>query len=188
MKVPDLNKLLEDQLKDLFSAENQLIKALPKMAKAASTPELREAITAHLEETRNQVERLNEIGKQLGAKLSGKKCVAMEGLIEEGSEALEMDAPDAILDLAIIAAAQKVEHYEISAYGTARTLAEQCGEDAVAELLNETLEEESAADEKLTGVAQDSVYPNATAEEGEDDEEEETPKRTRRASAAGRGR
>jgi ferritin-like metal-binding protein YciE len=171
MKLPSLCELLTDQLKDLYSAENQLVKALPKMAKAASDETLQEAIESHLEETKGQVERLNRIGKSLGITLAGKKCAAMEGLLEEGKEVLEAEGPDAILDLAIIAAAQRVEHYEISAYGSARTLAEHLGHKDVVRLLQETLDEESAADEKLTGVAMDNILPNA--DEGEDEDEEE---------------
>ena len=164
MKIPSIEKLLEDQLKDLYSAENQLVKALPKLAKAASADGLKEAITAHLEETRRQVERLEEIAKLTGFKLTGKKCVAMEGLIEEGKEIMEADGPAALIDLALIAGAQKVEHYEISAYGSARALAEELGHSDVAALLQETLDEESAADEKLTGIALDEVMPSAESE------------------------
>ena len=119
MKLASLDRLLEDQLKDLYSAENQLVKALPKMAKRASSGGLKEAITSHLEETKQHVERLDRIGQTLGVKLSGKKCKAMEGLIEEGAEALESDGPGPVIDAALIAAAQRVEHYEIAAYGTA---------------------------------------------------------------------
>jgi ferritin-like metal-binding protein YciE len=168
MKLSSLDELLADQLKDLYSAETQLVKALPKMAKAASDETLREAIESHLEETKGQVERLNRIGKTLGTTLSGKKCAAMEGLVEEGKEVLEADGPGPILDLAMIAAAQRVEHYEISAYGSARTLAEHLGHDDVARLLQETLDEESAADEKLTGIATDTILPSAGDEEEED--------------------
>jgi ferritin-like metal-binding protein YciE len=173
MKVSSLTDLLHDQLKDLYSAENQLVKALPKMAKAATDENLRGAIEQHLTETKGQVERLTRISKELGVTLNGKKCVAMEGLIEEGKEALELDAPDPMLDLAIIGAAQKVEHYEMSAYGTARALAEHLGHTEIAALLQETLDEESAANEKLTGVTQESVLPNADEYDTDDDEEEE---------------
>ena len=168
MKIPSIEKLLEDQLKDLYNAENQLVKALPKMAKAASSDGLREAFTSHLEETRGQVKRLDRIGKLLGIKLSGKKCVGMEGLIEEGKEIIEADGQEGVLDLGLIAGAQKVEHYEISAYGSARALAEQLGQSEVAALLQETLDEESAADEKLTGIAMEEVMPTAEAGEAEE--------------------
>jgi len=164
MKIPSLEALLKDQLKDLYSAENQLVKALPKMAKAASDRTLQKAIKSHLQETKGQVARLNRIGKSLGYALTGKKCAAMEGLIEEGKEALEIDGPDAILDLAIISAAQRVEHYEISAYGSARELADHLGHPDVVDLLQATLDEESAANEKLTQVATEGVFPAADEE------------------------
>jgi len=193
MKVPTLDKLLEDQLKDIHSAESQLLKALPKMAKAASTPALKAALTAHLEETRGQVERLTRVGEHLGiAKLTGKKCAAMEGLIEEGKEALEMEAPPAILDLAIIAAAQRVEHYEMAAYGTARAIAEHLGHGEVVKLLQETLDQESAADEKLTAVASDAVFPSIKegpedeVEDDEDEDEKPAPKKKATPTKAAR--
>ena len=163
MRLPTIAKLLEDQLKDLHSAETQLVKALPKMAKKASTKGLKEAITSHLEETKGHVERLDQIGENLGVKLTGKKCKAMEGLIAEGAEILEADGPGPVIDAAIIAAAQRVEHYEISAYGTARTLAAQLEHDDAVELLQETLTEESAADEKLTSISEEEVLPAATS-------------------------
>jgi len=167
MKLSTLAELLHDQLKDLYSAESQLIKALPKMAKSASSASLRTAITNHLEETRGQLERLQTIGDNLGLKLTGKKCQAMEGLIEEGKEVIDSDGADPVLDLALIAAAQRVEHYEISAYGSARALAEQMGQDEVVRLLQATLDEESAADEKLTRIAEEDLFPQAR--EGEED-------------------
>ena len=163
MKMPTLAKLLEDQLKDLYSAENQLVKALPKMAKKASSKGLKEAFTSHLEETKNQVERLDEIGQSLDIKLSGKKCKAMEGLVEEGAEVLEAEGPGPVIDSALIAAAQRVEHYEISAYGSARALAEELGHNNVAELLQATLDEESAADEKLGALSEDEILPTASS-------------------------
>ena len=170
--------------KTSYSAETRLVKALPKMAKAASDETLREAIESHLEETKGHVERLNRIAKTLGSTLSGKRMSGMEGLLEEGKEVLDADGPGPILDLAMIAAAQRVEHYEISAYGTARTLAEELGRDDAARLLQETLDEESAADEKLTGIATDTILPSASngEEEEDEDEEEEAPK-----SNGGRG-
>ena len=184
MKLTTLEKMLEDQLKDLYSAEAQLIKALPKMAKSASTDSLREAIENHLEETQVQYERLDQIGEIMGAKLSGKKCKAMEGLIEEGKEVLEAEGDPAILDAAIIAAAQKVEHYEIGSYGTARTLAEELGMDDVAKLLQETLDEEGAADEKLTSIAVDEIYPQLLAEQKSDDEPKASNGRGRKRQMA----
>lgn len=165
MQLPTLAKLLEDQLKDLYSAENQLTKALPKLAKKASADGLKQAILSHLAETKQQVERLNSIGESLGIKLSGKKCKAMEGLVEEGSEVLDAEGPGPIVDSALIAAAQRVEHYEISAYGTARMLADHLGHTDVVDLLQETLDEESAADEKLSVISLEEILPNAGTEE-----------------------
>jgi len=169
MNLPTLEKLFEEQLKDIYNAESQIVKALPKLAKKASSSELKGALTSHLQETKHQVERLGQIAEGLGRKLTGKKCKAMEGLIEEGAEVLEAEGPGPVIDAAIIAAAQRVEHYEIAAYGTARALAEQLGHDEFAELLQETLDEESAADEKLSAIAQDEVLVAAGAV-GEDEE------------------
>ena len=159
-----LDELLQDELKDLYSAENQIIKALPRMAKGASSPELKRAFERHLEETRRQVDRLNQIGEMLELKLTGKKCKGMEGLIEEGKEIMEeLDDEDAI-DAGLIGAAQKVEHYEIAAYGTARTHAEMLGYTRVAKLLQQTLNEEGATDKKLTALAESVVnYEAANA-------------------------
>lgn len=159
MKMNTIECLLEDQLKDLYSAEGQLIKALPKIIQAASTPELKQTLENHLQETQEQFKRLERIGELLDLKLKGKKCKAMEGLIEESKEVFEMTAPDSIIDAAIISSAQRIEHYEISGYGTARALAEHLGHSEVATLLNDTLDEESQADEKLTAVCQQFVLP-----------------------------
>jgi len=120
MKLNGLRELFLDELKDLYSAESQLVKALPKMAKSATSEQLQAAFSDHLEQTREHVNRLEQIGENLGVKLSGKKCKAMEGLIKEGKEVIDSDGADDIIDLALIAAAQRVEHYEISAYGSAR--------------------------------------------------------------------
>jgi ferritin-like metal-binding protein YciE len=152
-KISSPRDLMVEELKDLFSAENQLIKALPKMAKAATSEELRTAFETHLEETKEHSARLEKIGKKLGESMKGKKCKAMEGLVEEGKEIMEEDAEPALLDLALIGAAQKVEHYEIAGYGTARTLAEIAGEPDVAEILQETLDEEGKTDKLLTEIA-----------------------------------
>jgi ferritin-like metal-binding protein YciE len=186
MKLTTLEKLLEDQLKDLYSAEGQILKALPKMAKTASNAALREGIEQHIEETKGQVERLQQIAEIMGIKISGKKCKGLEGLIEEGKEVLEADGDDAIIDAAIIAACQKVEHYEIGSYGTARTLAQQLGQDEVAELLQETLEEEAATDEKLTELAESEIYPSLMEEQKEEGMEEEEEEMA--ASSRGRRR
>lgn len=169
MKIESLEKLFIDELKDIYSAESQLLKALPKMAKAASSQTLRDAFTKHLEETKGQKERLDKIGEQLGVRLTGKKCAAMEGLIEEGKEILEADGPASVIDAALIAAAQRVEHYEISAYGTARALAQHLGNSQAVKLLNETIKEEGETDHKLTEIAEKHIYPaveqEAVAEE-----------------------
>ncbi len=157
MKLKSLRDLYIHELKDLYSAENQIIKALPKMAKAASAPELRRAFERHLEETKRQVDRLEQIGEELEMKLTGKKCAGMEGLIEESKELMgEIDDEDA-LDAGLIGAAQKVEHYEIAAYGTARTHAEVLGYRRVAKLLQQTLNEEGATDKKLTQLAENII-------------------------------
>ena len=159
MKLDSLEKLFLDQLKDIYSAEGQLIKALPKMAKAASSPALRQAFESHLEETKVQKERLDQIAADLGLKLTGKKCAAMEGLIEEGKEVLEADGPGPVIDAALIAAAQRIEHYEISAYGTARALAQHLGHAQAVKLLDQTIKEEGETDHKLTALAEKEVYP-----------------------------
>lgn len=162
--MDSLSELLEDELKDLYSAENQLLKALPKMAKKASSELLKDAFTSHLKETEGHVKRLDAVAKTLGiTKLGGKKCHAMEGLIEEGKEVLEEDGDDAVLDAALIGAAQRVEHYEMAGYGTARAMAEALGEEKAASLLQQTLDEEAAADEKLTGIAVGGVLEQAAA-------------------------
>ena len=161
MKIKSLEDLLADELKDLYNAENQIIKALPKMAKAASSPELKRAFERHLEETRRQVERLDQIGEALDARLTGKKCKGMEGLIEEGKEIMSEDLEDAALDAGLIGAAQKVEHYEIAAYGTARTHASMLGMNKVAKLLQQTLDEEGITDKKLTQLAENIINVEA---------------------------
>jgi len=158
---------LVEELKDLYSAENQLIKALPKMAKAANSEELREAFETHLDQTRGHAIRLEQIGKQLGETMGGKKCKAMEGLIAEGKEIIEEDAEPAMLDLALIGAAQKVEHYEIAGYGTVRTLAALAGEDDIAKLLQKTLNEEGETDKLLTSIARNlDLEPTGTSDDG----------------------
>ena len=149
-----LDELFQDELKDLYSAENQMLKALPRMAKGASSPELKRAFERHLEETRKQVERLNQIGEMLEIKLTGKKCKGMEGLIEEGKEIMEELDDENAIDAGLIGAAQKAEHYEIAGYGTARTHAEMLGYSRIAKLLQQTLNEEGATDKKLTALAE----------------------------------
>ncbi len=148
-----LKDLLEDNLKDLFNAERQLTKALPKMAMAASCSDLQNAFESHLEETEGQIERLEQIASIMDFKLSGKKCKAMEGLIEEGKEVMDSDGNECLIDAALIVAAQKVEHYEMSGYRSAREFAKMLGLKEVVSLLNETLEQESEANDKLTSIS-----------------------------------
>jgi ferritin-like metal-binding protein YciE len=167
MKLDNLRKLYIEELRDLYSAENQLLKALPKMAKGASSDELKQAFESHLQETEGHVERLETIFEDLDESPKGKTCHAMKGLVEEGSEILEEEGDESVLDAGIIAAAQKVEHYEIASYGTVRTFAELLGEKDAAKLLQETLDEEGAADEKLTELAEGIVNPEALSESEE---------------------
>lgn len=162
MKLDSLNTLLEEELKDIYSAEKQLLKALPKMAKKASTPELREAFEQHLAVTRRQVERLEDVFSELGKTAKSKTCKAMKGLIEEAAEMMEEDAEKFVMDAALIGCAQKVEHYEIATYGTLRTWAERGGHTRAAKLLKETLLEEHAADKSLTTLAESMVNEEAT--------------------------
>lgn len=170
-KITNLRDVYIEQLKDLYNAEQQLIKALPKMAKAATSPDLAQGFTAHLEQTKGHAERLEEILGELEEKPTGKKCKAMEGLLKEGDEAIEEDASDSARDAMLIAAAQRVEHYEIAGYGSVKTYANLLGEEDAAKLLEETLEEEKETDAKLTEAAE-SINVEAD-EEGEESEEEE---------------
>lgn len=172
MKLPSLKILLIEELRDLYSAETQLVKALPKMAKAASTEELADAFNEHLEITKGHVNRLEEIFEQLDEKPKGHPCMAMEGLLKEGTEAIDADGEDSVRDAALIIAAQKIEHYEIAGYGSVRTLAELLGEDRAAELLQETQDEEEEADQRLTQLAEDVVNPEAASSTQEEEEEE----------------
>lgn len=148
-----LKDLLEDEIKDLYSAEKQLTKAIPKMAKGSNDPELREAFKEHLKETEAQVQRLEQIAGVLEIKPSGKKCIGMEGCIKEGAEALSEDGDETLLDLAIIGAGSRVEHYEMAGYLTAISLAEQIGEKEVVILLKKSLAEEQGAEDKLRKIA-----------------------------------
>ena len=154
MKIESLRDLYVDQLKDLYSAEQQLIKALPKMAKAAESEELRAAFEDHLGQTRQHAQRIETIFEKMGEKAAGKKCKAMEGLVKEGSEVMEEDMEDGIKDAALIAAAQRVEHYEIAGYGCVKAYATRLGDENAASLLEQTLEEEKQADELLNGIAE----------------------------------
>ena len=167
MKLNTLKQLYIEELRDLYSAENQLLKALPKMAKGASSEELKLAFENHLDQTKVHVERLEEIFERLNETPKGKTCQAMKGLVEEGSGILGEDGEESVRDAGIIAAAQKVEHYEIASYGTVRTFAQLLGEDEAAELLQETLDEEGEADKLLTQLAQEIVNPEALLEDAE---------------------
>ena len=163
MKLDSLQILWIEELRDIYNAENQLLKALPKMAKGASSPELKQAFEDHLEETKGHIERLDEIFEKLDEKPTGKTCKAMKGLIEEGSEILEEEGEAPVLDAGIIAAAQKVEHYEIASYGTVRAFANMLGEEDAADLLQQTLDEEGEADKKLNELAEEIVNVEAVA-------------------------
>jgi ferritin-like metal-binding protein YciE len=152
-KTETLDGLYTDLLKDLYSAEKQLVKALPKMAKAAQSSDLQKAFNEHLNQTERQVERIERIFSEMDGSPRGKKCVGMEGLVKEGDEIINETEKDA-MDAGLIAAAQKVEHYEIASYGTARSWAQRLGHDKAARILQETLDEESRANEKLTKIAE----------------------------------
>jgi ferritin-like metal-binding protein YciE len=160
-KMSTLEDLYTDLLKDLYSAEKQLVKALPKLAKNAQSPDLRKAFQEHLRQTEGHVERIERIFSDLDGSPRGKKCVGMEGLIEEGNELLQEDVEPDVLDAGLIAAAQKVEHYEIASYGTARAWADRLGYNQAARLLQQTLEEESMANEKLNKIAESHVNMEA---------------------------
>ena len=162
--MDSLKTLYVNELRDLYNAENQLVKALPKLAKAASSEELKDAFDKHLEQTKGHVERLEEVFEELGEKPKGKTCQAMKGLIEEGSEILDKDGDESVIDAGIIVAAQKVEHYEIAGYGSVRTFAELLGKNRSAELLQTTLDEESETNELLNNLAQEIVNPEALSE------------------------
>ena len=163
MSLTNLKDLYIDELKDLYNAENQLLKALPAMADASSEPKLKKAFTDHLKQTEGHVDRLSQIFTSLGEKPTGKVCKAMKGLVAEGEEVIEEDADPAIKDAALIAAAQRVEHYEIAGYGSARTFASLLGEKDAVALLQATLDEEGAADDKLGKLATSTVNPHAKA-------------------------
>ena len=161
-----------DELRDTYDAEKQLMKALPKLAKAASSPKLRAAFESHLEETRGQVERLEGVFASLDEKVKGKHCDGIAGIIEEGKSVMEEEFDDATMDACLIAAGQRAEHYEMAAYGTLVAWAKIMGHDEAAELLEQTLEEEKAADEKLSALAEDGINQNAADSAHESGEEE----------------
>src|SRR5436190_19659207 len=162
-KMNNLDDLFLHGLKDVYNAEKQLVKALPKMAKAASSEKLRAGFEEHLAQTEGQVERLETIFKSLGVPARGVKCAAMEGLVEEGSEMIHEDAEPAVKDAGLIAAAQKVEHYEIATYGTLVAFAELLGHADAVELLQQTLQEEKETDENLTQLAESEINLEAQA-------------------------
>ena len=162
-KITTLEDLYTDMLKDLYSAEKQLVQALPKMAKAAQSPDLQKAFQNHLKQTEGHVDRIERIFSDMDGSPRGKKCVAMQGLVEEGRELLQEDIDPNVLDAGLIAAAQKVEHYEIASYGTVRAWAERLGKNRAAQLLQQTLDEESAANEKLTQIAESQANVEAQA-------------------------
>jgi ferritin-like metal-binding protein YciE len=161
MKITNLDELLEDELKDLYDAETQLIKALPKMAMGAESKDLREAFEKHLEQTRLQIQRIEEICSDLKIKPAGKTCIGMQGALKEGEEVMQSDMGSEPKQAALIGAAQRVEHYEIAAYGTARAHARQLGYVKAFELLSQTLEEEKETDRKLTHLAENRVNVKA---------------------------
>jgi ferritin-like metal-binding protein YciE len=163
MTVKTTRELLIDELRDIYHAEKQLVKALPKMAKAAKAPKLRQAFEHHLEETKGQVERLEQVFEQLDTRSSGKRCEAMQGLIEEAKEMIEEIKTPEVLDAALIVGAQKVEHYEIASYGSVCALAEALGQGEVKQLLEQTLNEEKAADQKLNKLAISEINKSALA-------------------------
>ncbi len=173
MSLDSLEKLFIEELKDIYNAEKQLTRALPRMAKAAESPELEQAFTSHLKETEGQIQRLERVFQQVGQAARGKKCKAMEGLIEEGKEMMEEDGEPQVMDAALIGAAQKVEHYEIAAYGCLRTYAELLGYSEAARLLQQNLQEEEAADKKLNALAEGGINESAAmAGAGQDEEDE----------------
>lgn len=181
MQKDSLRQLYVNELKDIYNAETQLVKMLPKMAKASSNAELRQGFEEHLRQTSEHVSRLEQIFDMLGEKPTGKKCLGMDGLMKEGAEVLSEDYEDAVMDAAIIGAGQRVEHYEIAAYGTVRTFAEILGENEHVSLLEQTLEEEKQTDEKLTQLAEEI---NSQAAQGEEQVESHnvTRQKTKRAA------
>ena len=192
----NLRDALLDEIRDMYDAEKQIVKSLPKMVKGATSDELSEALQSHFDETENQVARLEQVFGLLDEKPRGKHCAGMAGILEEGSELLKEDAEESVMDAMIIAGAQKVEHYEITSYGTAIAWAEALGLTDIVDLLGQSLAEEKAADEKLSALAESGINDAATAGESEEDEEAgtsgnrssqaETSTTARSASANGR--
>ena len=172
MSLDSLEKLFIEELRDIYNAEKQLTRALPRMAKAAESNELRDAFTLHTRETEGQIQRLERVFREVGQAVRGKKCKGMEGLIEEGKEKMEEEGEPEVLDAALIASAQKVEHYEIAAYGCLRTYAELLGYTEAAQLLQQNLEEEEATDKKLNQLAEGGINEQAATVGAEKEEEE----------------
>ncbi|HKB12240.1 MAG TPA: ferritin-like domain-containing protein [Vicinamibacterales bacterium] len=180
--MESLEDLMQDELKDIYDAEKQLTKALPKLAKKATNEELRDALEQHLQETEGHVERLEQIFEQLEMPARGKRCQGMKHLIDEGTAMISDAEEEATRDAVMIAAVQKTEHYEIASYGTLRTWANVLGKDDIASLLEETLDEEKAADEKLTSIAESFVNEQAAQQGGTEEEEERAPSRGRQSA------
>ena len=185
MEMSNLQDLLVENLKDLYSAETQLLKALPKVAKKVENEQLREALTMHVRETEEQVRRLERVLGKMGEKPTGKKCKGMEGLIEENKEMMEEDADPDVLDAGLIVGSQKIEHYEIAGYGSAVTFAKLLGDEESARLLAQTLDEEERTDKKLTQIAESSI--NIEAASGADDDEETMTRSSGRSRSNGGG-
>jgi ferritin-like metal-binding protein YciE len=171
MSLDSLDKLFLEELRDMYNGEKQITRALPKMAKAAESPELQQAFTKHLKETEGQIQRLEKIFQQLGEAVRGKTCKGLQGILEEGKDVLEEDSEEAVLDAALIAGAQKVEHYEIASYGCLRTYAQLLGHTEAVKLLEQTLAEEEAADKKLTQLGESGINQAAAAVGGEIEED-----------------
>jgi ferritin-like metal-binding protein YciE len=172
-ELATLRDALVEELKDLYSAEQQLLQALPKMERRVSNDDLKDAFRSHLAETKQQVDRLNQIAHALHTKLSGKVCVAMQGLIEEGNQTMQQDGQNEdLLDVVLVGCAQRIEHYEIAGYGAARAIADALGEEEIADLLDRTLAEESAANEKLSAIAEEDLLPELARLDSEMQDEE----------------
>jgi ferritin-like metal-binding protein YciE len=172
MKIDSLSKLMEEEIKDIYDFEKRLVRAIPKMAKAASSDELRSALTEHLEVTKNQVGRIEQVFEHLGVPPKAKTCAGMKGILDEGEETMQTDAEDNLLDVAIIGAAQRVEHYEMAAYASVRAMAEQLGNQEVVDLLQETWDEEREADERLSEICEQ-ILSSAEGENADEEDEEE---------------
>src|SRR6195952_4895282 len=183
MPLESLADLYVEELKDLYSAENQILKALPKMIKAASHPELKSAFADHLEQTKGHVERLVQICDDIGASPKGKKCSGMEGIIEEGADLIAEDPEPGVLDAGLAAAAQHVEHYEMAGYGSVRTWAEQLGHEEHVRLLQQTLDEEKEADELLTAIAETALNPEAESGDEESEGPADLPRKATKSAA-----